>query len=159
MLAKQILMLGVRVAIAIVIVVVAFAFVPRQRLLMTAQADRTSYVSGELVTVSVVLAIGASEPVSIESPCIPYQLGFIVADESGNVVYASFNPFVVYSCPEFKPAVMLQPGWAESRSFTWYQFDMSGNRVAAGHTYSIRPVLLGAPSVPPVTGGSQILIG
>lgn len=158
MLAKPLLMLGVRVVIAIIILVAALAVLPRQRLILTAQADRTGYVSGELVTISVVLAIGASEPVSIQSPCIPYELGFSVTDERGDVVYTSFNSNTIYSCLRSNPGVTLQPGWTESRSLTWYQFATSGSRVAAGHTYTVLPVLFGTPSVAPVTVTSQIFI-
>jgi hypothetical protein len=151
-------LLILRVAIIVVIVVAALAVVPRQRLIIAAQADRTGYVSGELVTITVVLAVGASEPVSIQSPCIPYQLGFTVADERGDVVYTSFNPSEIYSCLRSNPVATLQPGWTESRSLTWYQFATSGSRVAAEHTYTVLPVLFGTPSVAPVTAASQIFI-
>ena len=153
-------LLMVRVAILVVIVVAALAVVPRQRLIIAARSDRASYGAGEPVTVSVVLAIGASEPVSIRSLCGPYQLGFSVADERGDVVYSSFNPGAVYSCPDSIPIATLQPGWTESRSFTWTQVDGSGNPVAPGHSYAVLPALLfGTPSVAPVTAGSQIFAG
>ena len=158
MLTRPRLLIVIRIVVAILIVVAALAVVPRHRLIVAAQADRTGYVSGELVTITVVLAVGANEPVSIQSPCIPYQLGFTVADERGDVVYTSFNPSEIYSCLRSNPVATLQPGWTESRSLTWYQFATSGSRVAAGHTYAVLPVLFGTPSVAPVTAASQIFI-
>jgi uncharacterized protein (DUF58 family) len=152
------LLLVIRIAVAILILVAALAVVPRQRLIVTARADRADYAAGEPVTVSVVLAVGASEPVSIQSDCMRYQLGFIVADERGQVVYTSFPSGGLYMCLLLNPVATLQPGWTESRSFTGPQIDSSGSPVAVGHTYIVLPALYGTPSVAPVTAGSQIFV-
>ena len=159
MLTRPRLLIVIRIVVAILVVVAALAVVPRQRLIVAARADRTTYAAGEPVAVSVVLAIGASEPVSIQSNCIPYQLGFIVTNGRGDVVYSSINLGVVISCLRTNPVATLQPGWTESRSFTWPQVDVAGLRVAAGQTYFILPVLFGTPSVAPVTAGSQVFLG
>ena len=138
--------------------VAALAFVPRQRFTLAATADQTAY-PGKGVTVTVELAVGGSEPVSIQSRCVAYQLGFIVTTKNGNLVYSSMDPTAVLSCLRADSVATLNPGWVQSRSFEWNQLDETGLRVPVGQTYYISPVLFfGVASVSPLTSGSQIFV-
>lgn len=110
---------------------------------VTVEAEKTDYVPGEAVNVTILLSNTGRETVTLNFPT-DCQASFIVQDSNGLTVYDHRPHQTCYPMP----TIVLLPGQTYPFVETWTQVDESGQQVIVPQTFTIFGMILSEEPIP-----------